>query len=163
MKMARAAAWLSTLSLVCISFDFVDVASAAKFASNRDVRSLGATAKEDAVPLGTVCPGSGKPATWIHAYSLRSSDIAAAGCPGNLMAKDVWSHEPGGAPRKACIRGQGVKADGTIDAQMFQKSAFVVRGYEYNAIRGNVGAYAMGSPDSFRSEPPRGKAGIDDM
>ena len=41
-------------------------------------------------------------------------------------------------------------------------SAVLAEGYVYDAVRGKVVGYGMGSPDSFRPESGRGEATIDD-
>jgi hypothetical protein len=109
-----------------------------------------------AAALQTTCP-SGGTAQWIHAYSLDGAKIAANGCPGDMRVMDATSHIVGQPNVKVCGRGNH-----SADADIYQKGAFIAKGYEYNAIRGNVGGYVMGSPDSFRVEGPRNVYGIND-
>ena len=99
------------------------------------ITSSSAASSSSPTSLGKVCPGSGQPATWLHVYSLNGGDIAQRGCPGDLVRASSTSHIPGGPPVQVCVRGHAFEADGkTITTDVYQKSAFVVRGYECKVI-----------------------------
>ena len=80
----------------------------------------------------------------------------AAGCPGDWVQ---ILPQPGAAddatpPVAVCSRG--------YVRDVSQASAILAQGWIYSAIRGQVSAQVMGSPDAMRAEPFRGEASIDD-
>ena len=89
---------------------------------------------------------------WHSVFQLDPS----AGCPGDWVQ---ILPQPGAVdattpPVPVCSRG--------YVRDVSQASAILAQGWVYNAVRGQVSAQAMGSPDSMRSEPLRGQSTIDD-
>ncbi|EGB12918.1 hypothetical protein AURANDRAFT_60916 [Aureococcus anophagefferens] len=88
--------------------------------------------------------------TWLTVFELN----ATAGCPGDWRRLAVPSQEGGGGLAHVCGRG--------LVEDTMMASAVLAEGYVYDAVRGKVVGYGMGSPDSFRPESGRGEATIDD-
>ena len=81
---------------------------------------------------------------WLSVYTLD----AASGCPGDWQQLWVPSQE-GGGDETVAVCGRG------LVEQVYQASAIIAEGFVYDALRGSVVAYGMGSPDAFRPEAGR--------